>query len=541
MANGNDGMNLRPFRRRVRILRASRCGAIGGCLGAVAALAMAGLDLAGAVYFEPWMLAVPVVFGVAAGILKALFERLPDAMVARSVDRRGGLEDRLTTAAEVPVEAGPMAGIQHEDAARHLEGLRPADLYPLRPGRWHGSMVFLALVTALVFVLGNSAILRTKERQKEADELRRTAAEVKRVVKPALEQAKRVDATADEKDLARRLNKFTRDLERARMSRPEALVKANQLAEQARRVEGQRSAKLAATAQEAQTAGAKLEKLAAGEKLEKGEEMRMAEQAAELERRIADAERRLGKGKDGKPGEAMSDAERKALEKQLAGMQKQLRELKLSMRAQKMLSDLANNPDYQEAQRILAELAKQAQQPSGQQAGQQKQLTKEQLEAMAKRLDELAARLDTDEKLAEYAKQLKEAAKNARLCKNGQCSGSLLGACGMGGFSMGARKGAGAPSRDTWVGDHGELPRDDKSSLLNVKFEDRVISSQRGDKGPETYVEVLGPSKPSGKSSVPYQKVLPKYEKSAESALKKSDIPPSERTRVREYFDSLRQ
>lgn len=533
-------MRLKPFRRRIRLLRASRCGAIGGCIGAAVSVVMAALDAFGVVYFEPWMLAVPVALGVLAGIARALFERLPDALVARSMDRRGGLEDRLTTAAEVPVEAGPLAGIQHEDAARHLEGLRPREMYPLRPNRWHGSLFALSLMTGLIFVVGNTAILRTQERRKEAEALRRTAAEVQRVTKPAMDMAKRADSTADEKDLARRLEKFTRDLDRARMTRQEALVKANDLAEQARRVESQRTAKMADSVQGAQTAAMKLAKMGENAQLAKGEEMKMAEQAADLERQIAGMRRRLEQGRNGKPGERLSEAERKALEKQLAEANKQLHELKLSMQAKKMLADLAANPDYQEAQRILAELAKQAAQPANA-AAERKPLTKEQMEAMAQRLEELAKKLDTDEKLKEYARQLMEAAKNARLCKDGQCSGGLLAACGLGGFSMGAKKGAGSPSQDTWVGDHGTLPRDDKSSLLNVKFEDRVISSQRGEKGPETYQEVLGPSQPGGKSSVPYQKVLPNYEKSAESALKKSDIPPSERTKVRDYFDSLRQ
>jgi hypothetical protein len=43
------------------------------------------------------------------------------------------------------------------------------------------------------------------------------------------------------------------------------------------------------------------------------------------------------------------------------------------------------------------------------------------------------------------------------------------------------------------------------------------------------------------RSSIPYQAVLPTYQKMAESALSKSDIPPRERVRVRNYFDSLRK
>ncbi len=112
---------------------------------------------------------------------------------------------------------------------------------------------------------------------------------------------------------------------------------------------------------------------------------------------------------------------------------------------------------------------------------------------------------------------------------------------GMGGLSLGGTKGAGGPSPDHWVGNHGTLQHDDKSSLLHVKFADRVITSQIGHKGPETYTEVLGPSTPSGKTGVPFQAVLPKYEKSAETALSKNDIPPQLRGKVRDYFNSLRK
>jgi hypothetical protein len=80
----------------------------------------------------------------------------------------------------------------------------------------------------------------------------------------------------------------------------------------------------------------------------------------------------------------------------------------------------------------------------------------------------------------------------------------------------------------------------DKSTLLNLKFSDRIITSQKG-KGPESYEEELGPAQLGDKSGVPYQAMLPKYEKSAESTLSKSDIPPEMRTKVRNYFDSLHQ
>jgi len=77
------------------------------------------------------------------------------------------------------------------------------------------------------------------------------------------------------------------------------------------------------------------------------------------------------------------------------------------------------------------------------------------------------------------------------------------------------------------------------SSLLKGTYEDHKITSQIGNSGDQTYVEVTGPTMPTGKTSVPYQSVLPKYEKTAETALNRNDIPLSEREKVRAYFDSL--
>jgi cell fate (sporulation/competence/biofilm development) regulator YmcA (YheA/YmcA/DUF963 family) len=272
---------------------------------------------------------------------------------------------------------------------------------------------------------------------------------------------------------------------------------------------------------------------------EKSEALRLAEQARSTQNAISDMEQRLAAAKSGK--NAMSAAQQKALEAKLAAARKQLESIRLSQRAEEMMRRLAANKDFQEAQRLLQKLAQSAAQ---QQAGTSSGMTKQQMEEAARRMDELAKRLSSEAALREYAKKLLEAARNARLCKHGDCCNPLLSACGLGacqgGLSLGD-KGRGAVSEDKWVGAHGSLSIDDKSSLLKVKFEDRIVTSQIGNKGPETYTEVIGPSTPGGRSGVPYQNVLPKYRKAAESALNKEDIPPRLRGKVRNYFDALRQ
>ena len=550
-----DNNLLAPFRRRIRLLRLWRCSAIGGAMGAAVSLVVATIDYLSIHYTEKGAIAVPVLCGMALGACRALFEKLPDDMVARSVDRRGHLEDRLATLMTVAPTGNGFTDALRQDATRNLSSLRSKDLYPVRFSRWHGALLLLVALAALVFLMGNSPILRSPQGKKDMAEMQAAAAEVQRVAKPILERAKEKDATDVDKDLARRLDKFSQELNKARMTRQESLIKANQLAEDVRKLENSRMESLAQSLAGAKTASEQLEKMAEQAKLQKSDAAKLAEQIAREQRSVGEMEQKLAEqaksGEKGKEGQ-LSEEERKALEKKLAEAKKRLQELKLSQRAQDFLAKLHSMKDYQEAQKLLQQLAQNA---GAQQDGSPSELTPEQIQAMAERLEALAKEMDSEEKMKELAKKLLEAAKNARMCKSGHCSGGLLGAFGLGmsaggsnssssqrgpgGLSLGGSKGAGGPSDDKWVGAHGELNKSDKSSLLNVKFSDRVLTSQIGDKGSQSYVDIIGPVSSGGKTSIPYQKVLPQYEKSAESVLKKSDIPPRLRTKVRDYFDSL--
>lgn len=543
-----DGLKMRPFRRRIRWMRAWRLASIGAVAGMVVALIEAALDYASIRYAETWMLVAPVVAGILIGLVRAFTERLDDRDVARSIDRRAGLQDRLTTAAELRADAGPMFGAQHDDAIRAASTITPSAVYRFRLNRWHGTLAALAVVTTALFLFGNSPLFQSPSHKAEAAEMRQTAKEVERVAKPVLEEARKPEATAQDKALARNLDKFTRDLRKARMTRQESLVKANDLADQARKLETGKADAAAQSIKDAQTAGDAATKMGQQSSFEPSEAQALAKKAAAAEQAIAAMERQLASAKSAQSGKSsMNEAQRKALEKRLEAARKNLANIRLSQRAELMLRRLAANKDFLEAQKLLQKLAATAAQ---QKAGARSGMTKQQLEEAVKRIEELAKRLNSEAALREYAKKLLEAAKRARLC-NGNCANPLLAACGLGagmgsgqtgagGMSLGG-KGRGAASPDKWVGAHGSLSMDDKSSLLKVKFEDRVVKSQIGDQGPETYTETMAPSAPGDKSGIPYQKVLPAYRKSAESALNKQDIPPRMRGKVRNYFDSLRK
>ncbi|MGQ9463550.1 MAG: hypothetical protein ACUVTP_10775 [Candidatus Fervidibacter sp.] len=58
--------------------------------------------------------------------------------------------------------------------------------------------------------------------------------------------------------------------------------------------------------------------------------------------------------------------------------------------------------------------------------------------------------------------------------------------------------------------------------------------------GPAVSEDIIAPPSPGG-SGIPLSHILPTYIRRAEQALSGQQIPPSERQRVRRYFESLRQ
>ncbi|HEY3266227.1 MAG TPA: hypothetical protein VGM37_04825 [Armatimonadota bacterium] len=412
MRSNRDNLDLAAFRKRIRMLRAWRLGAIGACIGAGAAAILAGLDLARLVYTRPAALVALAALGAVCGVFRALFEQIGEDRVARSVDGRAGLDDRLTSAAEVPEESGGMAPALHADARRHAADLSARQLYPVRLSRWHGAAFTLCAVAAILYALGNAGLFQSPQRRSEAAELKQAAVEVQRVLKPAEQAAKQPGATAEDKALARQLNRFAQDLKRARMTKQEALVRANDLADKARRLEKERGVSLAKSVQGAQTAADALRKMDASGRLEKSDDAKLAEQAAAAQKDIADLQRQIAaEQKGGKNAGKMA-----GLQSRLTAAQSRLNSIRLSQRAQEFLRRLAANKDYQEAQRLLAALAAQA---ASQASTGQGQLTQEQLEAAARRLEEMAKQFGDEAQLRELARQMLEAARHARQCKIG--------------------------------------------------------------------------------------------------------------------------
>jgi hypothetical protein len=533
------------------LLLAWRRAGIGGCVGSIISLIVIIGDR-----FDLWdtdikAVCLFIVTGIIIGAGTALFVRYSDNQIARSIDRRSNLEDRLTTAYEIEKSDRFFEALEAETAPR-LSTVKPQDLYLLRFYPAHFWCAGLVVTCALLFLILETPIFLPMARRIEAEDLRHQAVQIQQVTAPFLKQADKPGAGTDDKQLAKGIRQFIHDLQRGHLTKQEALIRANQLAAQAKQVEEKRNEAISAAIQQGSMAGQKLSEMAQNSSLQKTEEAKLADQASSLEKQISDLQSELNAAEAGKT--PMSQSEKDALKSKISELQKELQRIKISERAAEMMAKLMALPDYKAAQKLMEERAEQQeamnlllklqQQDTPQQDGQQQQLTPEQLKAMADRLDQLAQQLNTDAKLRAYAKALLEAAKEAKMGNQQGLSVAIDNAFGLDQSYNGAPpdyggNGRGSTAPGTWVGDHGKLNRSNKSTMLKIKFQEHIVTSQRGHNGPETYEEQMGPAQLNAKSGIPYQAMLPKYEKTAESAMSKGDIPPEMRTKVKDYFDSL--
>ncbi len=403
---------LVKFRRRIRILRAWKGFAIGGTAAAVVAAVWAVLDYFRLFYTEWLWLGILVAFGAFVGAVIGFIRKLPASSVAESVDRRARLEDRLSTAIEGQNAESTFIEVQHQDAAGHLQGLRPARVYPLRFSRWHASLMIACVLAASLFLLGNSPLLLSDQQKRDRKELQDVSNAVERVAKPLLDEP---DKTAKEEQLARDIERYRQELKRGRMSKEEALQKADELSEQAKKLAQERFEQTDAgldTAQAALDKFAKAQLDKAGlqnvdPSLLKNTPEENAQEADALTQALSKLQQQLQSGK-GENGQKLSAKDIAALKDKMSELQKQLDAIKLSQKAQDFLKRLYEQPEWKKLMEMMREARKLAQ--TGRAGA--PNLTAEQVKQMIKELEKLADRLKSDKDMQDFIKQLEAALKS---------------------------------------------------------------------------------------------------------------------------------
>lgn len=188
-------------------------------------------------FFQPvYILAGALVaLGALAGLLWGLLLRITPAQAAALTDSRLALRERLSSGVCF-LGASDRPGLIPElmaDAGEAAEGLEPARVYPYRlPKDVRYLCVAGAVFAALTFVpqmhlLMTPAEIAVRESMKQqGDALEKIAKEIRR-------EADGKDLTAS-KEAAEKAAKLARELERARLSKKQALLKTRKLTEEIR-------------------------------------------------------------------------------------------------------------------------------------------------------------------------------------------------------------------------------------------------------------------------------------------------------------------
>jgi hypothetical protein len=556
----------------VRFARAWKGAAVGLTAGGIAALIWTVLDFTARIYAEwPQLLTLAGACAV-AGALAGFFWKLASSQVAASIDRRANLKDRLATALEEKRQVSAFAEAQEDDARHSLSDVRPREIYPMKVSRWHLSGLGFTLASVGLFALLSSNILLNSDQQKAKQEAEKLAAAIERIAKP-LEEKKPADSAAAkaQEKLAKDMKLLARDLKKARLTKEEALQKANELAKQAKKLGQERVAKAEQDMLTARDQLTKMELDKNGIDPDTLEKLSLSKEQKKLLNEMMQKEG-LGEGEKGKfdqksldqmglnelsadmmnmtseelqkmedaMSKELSDLESKAAKGQLSEAEKKRMEqlkklmesLKLSEAAKAGLKELMNSDVAKELQKLLSQM-----EMAQQKAEDGQPLSDQDLEDMKKAMEDLAKKLEDPA----FRQAMKDAMEQMlQDIKDGKMSLSQgQGLLGLLGLQIPNMPGPGGPGNQYEFPDTGKI---NKSDGLKTSGEGLPISvrGQRDDKrGTETYIEIKAPTAPGARSSVPYNKVLPKYTDRAEKDLGKQKVPKKHEERVKNYFDSL--
>lgn len=560
-------LDLAPFAKRIRMVYAWQGVGWGLCAGGVVAALGVVLDRMRVIEMEPTSLAITLAGGAILGAVIGASRRISSEAVARSIDRRAGLEDRLVTAqaSAAGAIAGEFGDAVVADADQRARLLDPRRLYPTRFGRAHSSGIVTAVAASALFLAGNAGLLVSPSERAAREAMAEKANTVERLRKENLDEPEENQDDPELKALSKELEKLQKDLEKSRLSKEEMLQKANEIMKKANELKNAQAENVEKEIAKAESALEQWQKkeldkqlgnnALSPEQMQNASLSEMERQAMkdELKAEIREAEKKanslnmaLSELNKKLQNRNLTDEQRKALERQKEQLSKALSEqmkkaesakealkgLELTPEQRAVLDKLLNDPMMQEIRELASKLQREASQAKN---GNRPELTQEQLDEMKKKIEEFLKAMEDDDARKEYLKKLLEAIKNAK--KLGNCNGL----CMLPGLGILPGLPAPGPDNDKMLVDTGRVNKLNKPVETKGKGQAEFVATQRDDarSGQETYIEIKAPTTVGTMSSVPYRQVLPKYKEKAESAVRKSQIPKEHQARVKKYFDSL--
>lgn len=430
--------SFKPFKRRIRLLFCLEGLGLGLFAAAVIGLVWGLLDWRGIVYLEWSQLVLLLVIGGALGAGSGFLRRVDDLSVARSIDRRAKLKDRIGTTLTNDEPEGLFTQDLADDAAKHLSEIRAKTIYPVRPKRIHSLALLGAGLAVLVLFLSNTRIFLPQAALAEKEAMSKEAKRLEQLRKAIFDDPTDKESTSPElMALQKDLQKLQKDYEKAKIDPKEAMLKAEELAKKAEELAKKSAEQSLDNIKQAESMMEKMERAElqkAG--LEKADlesakmsdtdfnrKMDATQQKSEdTKNKVEQLNSKLDslKAQLNKPGldeNAKKDLQEKIkqTEKELQDAmkaaqqaQKDMEAMQLSKEARDVLKKIYDDPIWKQIQEEAAKLKANAQQ--GAQTGQPK-LSKEERQKLQKEMEELLKKLSDDDFRKEYLQKLLEAIK----------------------------------------------------------------------------------------------------------------------------------
>ncbi len=559
--------SIARFKTRVRLLRAWRWGMISLLTGSILALMATAADQLRWIDFPSLWGVYAATGALVLGALTGFLWPTDDLALARSVDRRTGNHDRLGSALQVD-ESDTFAPLLADDARRSADAMKPQAVFPFRFRRIDFAACGSCLVLAVAVYALQTDMLLSPAQKIAKKEMEKVRAQVERVVRD-LEKQEPGDPALSK--LADELRRFERDLQRGKLNREEALQKAQQLADEAKQLTASRIDRAAEKVQQVHARtlqeqfeksggdlGAlkdlkldRMEQMAMREMMEKSnaskmpsenldektlqalgmddstsEMMKLTEQQREeLSRAMAEERQDLQQQLE---NPALSEAQRQALQQKMEALESLAQKLQMSEDVKKALAEMQNSKEFQDLQKAMQELG------DVQQKLQQGEMpSEEELQQMQEALEQLAEQM----KDPAMREQMMEAMKElAQAIKEGKVSAEQISAM----MSMlgGAPASGGLADGGQFQGP-GENQKGDPMTFDSPGKATAIRGNRDENRGQDAYQEIKAPTSIGGRTSVPYNEVLPQYRESAESAVSNNQVKARHRKRVKDYFESL--
>lgn len=327
-------VDLARFRRRVHLLHLLRGGLVGLAFGSWLACVILAYDW----FVRPlnWTQYIPVLalVGFLAGVIWAFSNRPSDSAIAQSLDRRLGLEDRVSSARELSEGGHAFSALVERSGQQALAAALPARAFPLRWTRdWTHALLAVLFLVALGVVFTQQPWVPKGEKSGRAA-LAAAAPEIERIQKETVAQPRPTEESkAEAKRIAQELEKLQKQLERERLSPQEAEARAAELANDLDQLETKRQEALQDRAKELKTAreallDAKRQEIAQAMPPDRDaleptaqEEAREQARAEQLREQIAKLGKKISEGN-------LTPQERERIEAEMQNLEQELEQLR---------------------------------------------------------------------------------------------------------------------------------------------------------------------------------------------------------------------